>query len=59
MSEFLEQVVGRGDRYGLRVTISREHMRLGTCGPVTLLRDQLDEPFLMMTGSVVLISMVL
>jgi NDP-mannose synthase len=52
MSDFLEQVVGRGDRYGIRVNVSREHKPLGTCGPVLLLRSELTEPFLLMNGDI-------
>jgi NDP-mannose synthase len=52
MSDYLERVIGRGERYGIRVSVSREHKRLGTCGPVLLLRDELTEPFLMMNGDI-------
>ncbi len=51
-SEMLESVVGNGERYGVSVTVSREEERLGTCGPLSLLRSRLTEPFLMMNGDV-------
>lgn len=52
MADFLERFVGNGERYGIKVTISRESERLGTCGPLSLLRDRLAEPFLMMNGDI-------
>jgi len=52
MSDYLESVVGDGSRYGIAVTVSREEERLGTCGPLSLVKDRLDSPFIVMNGDV-------
>jgi len=53
MADYLASVVGDGARYGVKVTISHEQERLGTCGPLSLLREELrSEPFLVMNGDV-------
>jgi NDP-mannose synthase len=44
--------IGDGSDYGLKVRFSRETKRLGTCGPLSLLRHQLDRPFAMMNGDI-------
>lgn len=51
-SEYIEAFLGNGSKYGVRLSFSREEQPLGTCGPLSLLRDQLDEPFLMMNGDI-------
>jgi len=51
-SRLVEAFLGDGSRFGLRVTISQEEKRLGTAGPLSLLRDRLREPFLMMNGDI-------
>jgi len=52
MSEYLDSVVGDGRKYGVKVTVSQETEPLGTCGPLTLIQDKLDEPFFMMNGDI-------
>jgi NDP-sugar pyrophosphorylase family protein len=52
MSDYLGAVVGQGEKYGVRVVVSQEHQPLGTCGPLTLVADQLTEPFFMMNGDI-------
>lgn len=52
MHESVVERIGDGSRYGLDVTFSREEKRLGTCGPITLLKDRLSEPFFMMNGDI-------
>ncbi len=52
LSEYVEEHVGDGRQYGVVVHISREDEPLGTCGPVTLLREQLDDSYLLMNGDV-------
>jgi NDP-mannose synthase len=52
LADVVTAYLGDGSRFGLRVTFSREDRPLGTCGPVGLLRDQLDEPFILMNGDV-------
>lgn len=51
-SELVEAYLGDGSKYGVQLSYSKEEMRLGTCGPLTLLEEQLDEPFIMMNGDI-------
>jgi NDP-mannose synthase len=51
-SEYIESFFGDGSRYGVKLEISKETKRLGTAGPLTLLKDKLTEPFIMMNGDV-------
>ena len=51
-SEYIENFFGNGSRYGIKLIISKEEKRLGTVGPLTLLRDELNEPFLVMNGDI-------
>ncbi len=52
-SEYIENFFGNGDKYGVRLTISKEDKPLGTVGPVKLLQNQLNnEPFLVMNGDI-------
>lgn len=52
MSDLVEAYLGDGSKYGVRVHISREDKPLGTCGPLSLLRDRLTGPFLVMNGDI-------
>jgi NDP-mannose synthase len=51
-SDYIENFLGNGDRYGVELFVSKEYMPLGTVGPITLLKDKLQEPFLMMNGDI-------
>lgn len=51
-SEYIESFFGDGSRYGVELTISKEDKPLGTAGPISLIRDQLTEPFLVMNGDI-------
>jgi len=51
-SEYIENFIGNGNRYGVKVKISKEEKPLGTVGPITLLKNELTEPFLMMNGDI-------
>ena len=51
-ADYVEQFIGEGSRLGARVKFSREEEALGTCGPLSLLRDELDEPFILMNGDI-------
>lgn len=51
-SEYIENFFGDGSRYGVKLTISKEKKPLGTAGPLTLLKDKLKEPFLVMNGDI-------
>ena len=51
-AEYVEAFLGNGEKLGVRLQFSKEREPLGTCGPVSLIRDQLTEPFLLMNGDV-------
>jgi NDP-sugar pyrophosphorylase family protein len=51
-AEYVEAFLGNGEKLGVRIQFSKEREPLGTCGPVSLIRDQLTEPFLLMNGDV-------
>jgi NDP-mannose synthase len=51
-SEYIENFFGDGSRYGVKLFISREESRLGTAGPLTLLKSDLTEPFVVMNGDI-------
>jgi len=52
MSDYVAAFLGDGSKYGTKLVISREDKPLGTCGPVTLLKDWLSAPFLLMNGDI-------
>ncbi|MBL7996392.1 NTP transferase domain-containing protein [bacterium] len=52
MSEYVQAFLGDGSKYGIKLSFSKEEKPLGTCGPITLLQEQLTEPFLLMNGDV-------
>lgn len=52
MSDYISNFLGDGSRYGVKIIISKEDKPLGTVGPLTLLKKQLTEPFLVMNGDV-------
>ena len=51
-SEYIENFFGDGSRYDVKLIVSKEKKPLGTVGPLTLLKDVLDEPFLVMNGDI-------
>ena len=51
-SGYIEKFIGDGSRYGVNLTISREKKKLGTAGPLSLLKESLTEPFLVMNGDI-------
>jgi len=51
-SEYIENFIGNGSKLGINLTISKEEMPLGTCGPLSLLKDRLKNPFLVMNGDI-------
>ncbi len=52
MSEYIDAFVGNGARYGIPISTSKEKNPLGTCGPISLLKDKLKEPFILMNGDI-------
>lgn len=51
-AEKVESFLGDGSRYGVKLHYSVEDQPLGTCGPLSLLKDHLNEPFILMNGDV-------
>lgn len=51
-SEYIKNFFGDGSRYGVKITISKEDKPLGTAGPLKLIQNQLDQPFLVMNGDI-------
>jgi len=51
-SSYFESFLAGGEKYGVRITLSKEAKPLGTCGPLGLIKRQLVEPFLVMNGDI-------
>ncbi|MGI9592253.1 MAG: sugar phosphate nucleotidyltransferase [Myxococcota bacterium] len=51
-SNYVRNFIGDGSQFGIEIECSEEAKPLGTCGPLSLLRDQLDAPFIMMNGDI-------
>ncbi len=51
-SQYIENFFGDGSQYGVKLKISKEEKPLGTVGPLTLLKNELTEPFLVMNGDI-------
>ena len=52
MADYLSSIVGNGEKYGVKVMVSTEDRPLGTCGPLSLIREHLNKPFFMMNGDI-------
>jgi len=52
MSDYVEAFLGDGSKYGVALKFSRESEPLGTCGPLTLLKNELTEPFVLVNGDI-------
>ena len=51
-TEYIENFIGDGSEYGVKISYSREEIPLGTCGPLSLLRAKLTDPFIVMNGDI-------
>lgn len=51
-SKYIENFFGDGSNYGVKLIISKEDTPLGTVGPLSLLQNELTEPFLVINGDV-------
>ena len=51
-SLYIEKFFGNGSQYGVSLEISKEEEPLGTVGPLSLLKDKLAKPFLVMNGDI-------
>ncbi len=52
MSDYVKAFLGDGSKYQVKITFSQENKPLGTCGPLSLVRDRLTEPFFLMNGDI-------
>ena len=52
MSDYVEAFLGNGSKHRVKLSFSREEQPLGTCGPLSLLRNALTEPFILMNGDI-------
>lgn len=51
-SDYIKNFFGDGSRYGIKLIISKENKPLGTAGPLSLIKDHLNEPFIVMNGDI-------
>jgi len=51
-ADYVESFIGNGKNMGVNVRFSKEEKPLGTCGPLSLLKKELDEPFILMNGDI-------
>lgn len=51
-SKYIEKFLGDGSEHGVKLTFSKETKSLGTIGPLTLLKKELTEPFLLINGDI-------
>jgi len=51
-SDYIESYLKDGSKYNVKLYYSIEKKPLGTCGPITLLKDKLSDPFLLMNGDI-------
>ena len=52
LGHLIRSVCGDGNQWNMRISYTQEMEPLGTIGPLSLLREQLDEPFLVLNGDV-------
>ena len=50
LSELIMAFFGDGSKFGMNITYSREEEPLGTAGGLSLIRDQIDDTFLIING---------
>lgn len=51
-SDLLVSYFGDGSRFGVKLTYSLEKKKLGTCGPLSLLKEKLKDSFVVMNGDI-------
>jgi len=51
-SDYIKNFFGDGSQFGVKLKVSKEDIPLGTAGPLLLLKDQLQEPFIIMNGDI-------
>lgn len=51
-ANYVEAFIGDGKKLGVNIKFSKEEKPLGTCGPLSLLKENLQEPFVLMNGDI-------
>src|ERR1700704_548705 len=51
-ANYVARFFGDGSDLGIRITYSKEETALGTAGPLSLLKSELKEPFMVMNGDI-------
>jgi len=51
-SRYIQNFFGDGSQYGVKLKVSKEEKPLGTVGPLSLLKGELDKHFLLMNGDI-------
>lgn len=51
-SEYIENYFGNGSKYNVELIVSKEENPLGTAGPLKLLENDIDYPFIVMNGDI-------
>ena len=51
-ADYVKAFLGDGSKYDLKLYFSQEREPLGTCGPLALLREELDSLFILMNGDI-------
>jgi len=49
-SEYIKNFFGDGSSLDVKLKVSKENKELGTAGPILLIKDWLNEPFILMNG---------
>jgi len=52
LAELLQAFFGDGEKFGVKISYSREDEPLGTAGPLNLVRDKFIDTFLVMNGDI-------
>ena len=55
-ADYIRNFFGDGSQFGVKIEVSKEEEPLGTAGPLTLLKQQLTEPFLVMNGDILTLA---
>ena len=53
LGHLIRSLCGDGDQWGMKLTYSEEPEPLGTIGPLLLIREQLDQTFLVLNGDLI------
>ena len=51
-SEMIKQYFGNGEKWGIKISYLEEQISLGTAGPLSLIKDQIKKPFIVMNGDI-------